>query len=192
MTVVELTAHPGSADPVPDRVSVVVGWQAMTRQLVLQYRFLGDPARVRLPAPALPGRADGLWRHSCCEAFLGRSGATDYCEFNFSASGEWAAYRFSARRQGMAPLEGLDPPVIVLTRSADEIILEARLDLAPLAPVRPAEFRLGLAAVVQDDQDRQSFWALRHAPGRPDFHDPSSFLLHLDAPGLQPPQEPTP
>jgi hypothetical protein len=192
MTVVELTAHPGNADPVPDRIVVEADWSATTRRLALRYRLLGRVARMRLPAPVPPGRADGLWRRSCCEAFIGRADASGYWEFNFSPSGEWAAYGFSGRRSGMSPLEGLDAPAIRLSRGGDGVVLEAGLDLSPCLPAGPAQLFLGLAVVVQDDQDRQSFWALRHAPGPPDFHDPTSFLLRLDMSPAQPLQEPSP
>jgi hypothetical protein len=192
MKVVELTAHPGNADPVPDRVLVTVGWTAATRRLALQYHLRGAAGRILLPAPAPAGRADGLWRHSCCEAFVGHAGAADYCEFNFSPSGEWAAYRFTARRLGMRPLEGIEPPTIRLARAAGEVVIEARLDLGPVAPGQAAELVLGLAAIVDDREGRQSFWALRHGSSRPDFHDPKSFSLHLDTGGTLPPQEPAP
>jgi hypothetical protein len=36
----------------------------------LLYTIEGDPARVRLPEPAPPRRVDGLWRHTCFEAFI--------------------------------------------------------------------------------------------------------------------------
>ena len=36
-----------------------------------------------------------------------------------------------------------------------------------------------LTAVVEDDRGSLSYWALRHAPGNPDFHDPDAFALEL-------------
>jgi hypothetical protein len=190
MTVVELTAHPGNAGHAPDRVLVTVEWTAPGRQLALRYRLLGDVGRLRLPAAAPAGRVEGLWHHSCCEAFVRQPGAKGYCEFNFSPSGQWAAYHFSARRQGMRPLELIDPPAIRLARCPDEIVVEVQLDLDTVASLPPGSaIDLGLAVIVEDPEGQHSFWALRHAPGRPDFHDPSSFTLHLDADGVRPPQE---
>jgi hypothetical protein len=190
MTVVELTAHPGNAGHAPDRVLVTVEWTAPGRRLALQYRLLGDVGRLRLPAAAPAGRADGLWHHSCCEAFVRQPGAKGYCEFNFSPSGQWAAYHFTARRQGMRPLEDIDPPTIRLARRPGEVLLEARLDLDMVASLPPGSaIDLGLAVIVEDHEGRHSFWALRHASGQPDFHDPSSFTLHLDTAGSRRPQE---
>lgn len=39
--------------------------------------------------------------------------------------------------------------------------------------------RLGLAAVVEEDNGNLSYWALRHCAGRPDFHHPAGFVLEL-------------
>jgi hypothetical protein len=192
MTVVELTAHSGNAEPVPDRVRVMVDWQPATRTLGLQYRLLGGVERIRLPAPVPAGRVDGLWHRSCCEAFIAHARGGDYCEFNFSPSGAWAAYRFAARRQGMRPLAGTEPPAIRLERSPDEVLVEVRFDPGPVACPPGSDIALGLAAVIEDREGRHSFWALRHGSSRPDFHDPSSFLLHLDAAGIRPAQEPAP
>ena len=69
-----------------------------------------DLAALRLPEPRPAVRTDGLWRHSCFEAFIGHGGARDYWEYNFSPSGAWAAYHFTGYREGMAPLLKGAPP----------------------------------------------------------------------------------
>ena len=58
-----------------------------------------------VPAPAPPVRTDGLWRHTCFEAFIAPAGSSEYWEYNFSPSGAWAAYHFTAYRTGMTPLD---------------------------------------------------------------------------------------
>jgi hypothetical protein len=40
--------------------------------------------------------------------------------------------------------------------------------------------RLALTAVVEDARGRLSYWALRHPPGRPDFHHRDGFALVLE------------
>jgi hypothetical protein len=55
------------------------------------YALHGDAGRVRIAAPRPPAFADGLWRTTCFEAFLGRPDAAEYCEFNFAPSGQGAA-----------------------------------------------------------------------------------------------------
>jgi len=34
------------------------------------YALKGDIFRLRIPPPQLPGRADGLWQHTCFEVFI--------------------------------------------------------------------------------------------------------------------------
>ena len=36
-------------------------------------------------------------------------------------------------------------------------------------------------AVIEENDGRLSYWALRHAPGKPDFHHPEAFALELPA-----------
>jgi hypothetical protein len=40
--------------------------------------------------------------------------------------------------------------------------------------------RLGLSAVVEATDGGLSYWALRHPPGKPDFHHIDAFALQLD------------
>ncbi len=43
--------------------------------------------------------------------------------------------------------------------------------------------RLALSAVIEELDGTKSYWALRHPPGKPDFHHPDCFQLTLGAPG---------
>src|ERR671912_1155675 len=75
------------------------------RRLALRYRVGGDLDAIELPPPGAPRRADGLWLHTCFELFLRAPAEAGYVECNFAPSGEWALYRFSDYRAGMAPVE---------------------------------------------------------------------------------------
>ena len=141
--------------------------------LALAYRLHGDLARMRVPPPQQP--TDGLWRHTCCEAFILGADAPVYREFNFSPSGAWAAYRFSAYREAGEHLVLADPGIVCRV-TADQLDLEVGIAAAALPP---GPLRLGLAAVIEAAAGGLSYWALRHPPGRPDFHDPDSFALEL-------------
>jgi hypothetical protein len=48
-----------------------------------------------------------------------------------------------------------------------------------------ATLHLGFTAVIEDRDGRLSYWALRHPPGKPDFHHADSFALKLSLPGQQ-------
>lgn len=141
--------------------------------LGLRYLLRGEVGRLRLGNDR--GRGRELWKQTCCEAFLAPAGATGYFEFNFTPSGAWAAYRFDARRQGMQPLDLPRPPDI--TTSRDDRRLEVTVQL-PL-PFAPGAWRLGLAAVLEEDVGTMSYWALAHPGPQPDFHDPAGFLLDI-------------
>ena len=43
--------------------------------------------------------------------------------------------------------------------------------------------KLALAAVIEEVDGTKSYWALRHPPGKPDFHHPDCFALTLEARG---------
>ena len=158
--------------------------------LHFRYRLDCDPRRIRLPTASAAGRTDGLWRHTCFEAFVRIEDAPQYLELNFAPSGQWAAYRFEGYRDGMRPLE-LEPPRIRVhgegapapegARSGP-LELEARVRLPQFAGTAGRRLHLGLCAVVEDDAGGLSYWALRHAPGRPDFHHPQAFALELPVP----------
>jgi hypothetical protein len=113
-----------------------------------------------------------LWQHTCCELFVARAGEPGYREFNFSPSGEWAAYAFEGYREGGRSLDV--PSEIVVRQGA------GRLELAASIPFPETQKMLiGLSAVIEEESGALSYWALRHAPGKPDFHHAQAFALAL-------------
>jgi hypothetical protein len=150
------------------------------RVLTVTYVLSGDVDRLRVPPAKRPGRSQLLWQHTCFEAFIAAKNSPAYYEFNFSPSGEWAAYSFRAYRDGAAVENDLLEPGIAVRRQADTLELMAHIRLNHLpALAAPPSLRLGLAAVIEDCEGRYSYWALWHPPGSPDFHDRDSFILHF-------------
>jgi len=142
--------------------------------LCVRYVMTGDIGTLAIPAAAAdPQRADGLWKHTCFEAFIGA--ASGYFEFNFSPSTQWAAYRFDGYRSGMREA-GIATPRIETSSSPSRFELRAELTLP-----EGADGRLGLSAVIEEKDGTKSWWALAHPPGTPDFHDPACFALELPA-----------
>lgn len=139
--------------------------------LALRYRIEGALERLRIPPPRAPMPGERLWQHLCCEAFVAPAPACAYREFNFSPSGEWAAYAFERYREG-APLSVPDPGITVHT---DDGALELRACIA----VEPAKLRVALCAVIEERDGALSYWALRHPAPRPDFHHPDGFALEV-------------
>ncbi len=169
-----LQPHPGH--PAPAIRIAAEARRAANGRLALRYRITGAVADLRLPPPAPPGRADGLWQHSCFEAFVRPAGGAAYWELNFAPSGQWAAYRFGDYRRGMAAAEETPPPELEMVSATDRIELAATVELETLAGFA---WRVGLCAVIEESRGRKSWWALAHPPGEPDFHHEDCFTLEL-------------
>ena len=150
-------------------------------RLALRYFVSGDLDEVVIPIAARQARRDGLWQHSCFEAFIRLSDGLAYYELNFSPAREWAAYRFSSHRAGMIEAD-LPAPQIVVEPNAGRLTVEAQMDLGFELATAPAPWRLGLSAVIETRDGARSFWALAHPPGDPDFHHRDCFALELPPP----------
>ncbi len=150
--------------------------------LLLHYFVMGRISGLRLPPVATPTRGDGLWRHTCFEAFLRPLSGAAYYEFNLAPSRHWAAYRFSDYRHAMRAAREIPAPRVETGSDGGCYDLRASLDLDRV-PGLPgdAAWRLGLAAVIEETSGRRSYWALAHPPGKADFHHSDCFALELPA-----------
>ena len=149
--------------------------------LVLQYVLKAEMSGIRIPSPQPPGHADGLWKHTCFEAFVAVPGMPGYYELNFSPSQQWAIYRFSGYREQMSPTDvTVLLPELNVRSFDDRLELDAVVRLSELPALEAGRtLKLALTAVVEDNSGRLSYWALKHAPGKPDFHHPDGFVLEL-------------
>ncbi len=172
-----LQCHPATPSTAIQRVSADARWLP-DGQIGFYFVLEGDSAAVRLPESRQPDRADELWRHTCCEAFVAGPAAGAYSEFNFSPSGAWAAYRFTAYREGMKPVAVVADPQIDMRVSPRRIELDALLGSRSV-PLGEGGLRLGLAVVVEERSGQLSYWALAHPTARPDFHHADSFRFAL-------------
>jgi hypothetical protein len=182
------TPPPGAGAHAPMRGIRVAVERRGEALLELQFVIEADPGALRLPAPvASPQRRDGLWRHTCLEVFVApvvRSGVErPYIEFNFAPNGDWAAYAFDGYRRGQRALHPATPVAVACETDPTGLRLRAVADASSLFDPPGAAGRPGLAvalsAVVEGADGSLAFWALRHAPGRPDFHAPAAFALEL-------------
>jgi hypothetical protein len=165
------------AEPSPVRAGVSRDGAVLSLQYVLR-----NPAqRWRLTAPrTAPARADRLWEHTCFEAFVAPEDSSVYWEIDLAASGDWNVYRFDGYRRGIRTDEHVLPPTVRATASpAGFLTLAATLDLTPLATIASSNLAVGLAAVLESQDGTLWYWALRHAAGRPDFHQRESFVVRL-------------
>jgi hypothetical protein len=148
--------------------------------LRLTYKLSGNLAQIRIPAPKPPVATDGLWEHTCFEVFVSMEGEAGYHEFNFSPSGQWAAYAFSDYRVRSA-WSVSQVPAISFAQTNGHLLLEAVIATADLPQnIAGKPLQLGLAAVVEANDGSRSYWALHHPEVRPDFHHRAGFILSLN------------
>jgi hypothetical protein len=173
-----LTAHPSTPNDAVRRLEVQLQ-AAESGCLEFRFSLEADMSRVRVPPSGLGGRADALWKHTCFEAFLAPGDGPGYHEFNFSPSLDWAIYRFRAYREGMSVAEVERIPEISVRRRDEGLELQATVCLGRADLRDGRHVRIALAAVIEDENGRLSYWGLRHPPGKPDFHHPNGFALEV-------------
>lgn len=169
-----LVCHPQTPSRVIRAIEVVVGG-GENGSLTLAFALKGELCALRIPESRPSLRARDLWRHTCFEVFVMAGEGPGYREFNFSPSSEWAVCTFRGYREG-GDLELKMRPGIAVRRSGDRLELDAEIALDCLPPGRL--LRLGLSAVVEDADGVLSYWALRHPPGKPDFHHTDAFAFN--------------
>ena len=165
-----LVSHPTSSDCGIHSIRAAAVRRAST--LSLHYEVVGDVSRLALPSSREARRADGLWEHTCFEAFISDDDA--YYEFNFSPSGEWAFYRFE-RYRALRTSPAFDAPKIGVDLADDRLDLYTEFSFDVLA-FGKAPHRLGLSTVIEEEGGDISYWALAHRDGPPDFHHASCFI----------------
>ena len=148
--------------------------------LAVCYRLRGDLAAIRIPDPASSSARDGLWQHTCLEAFVAAVDGLEYREFNFSPSGQWAIYCFAACRERDLSFVPSVAPQIAFHHCPDGF----RLDVVIAPELLPAGaiLNIGLSAVIKARDGSKSYWALTHCAAQPDFHLRQSFSLTLQRP----------
>jgi len=154
----------------------------------IRYELRGDLSELLIPEPTTPGPADGLWQHTCFEAFVAERNTAAYQELNFSPSGQWASYLFSAERVRDTAAESADaslagpPPAVAWHRVSEAFVLEACVPASAFHLKRSVQsLDLGLTAVIETRDHRLSYWALRHPCAKPDFHNRQGFALQVPA-----------
>lgn len=179
----KLSLHPSAHASAPSKLLVKASAEVIGRSLILSYKIeipAGAPAVVwprgdrDLSTLSERQRKDELWKTTCLEAFLlfedGR-----YIELNFAPAGDWNAYSFESYRYGMKPEVRIDK---VTDFQSAPYELSVKVDLAR-AVESPQHFRLGLTCVIETEGGERSYWSLKHAGEKPDFHDSRGHILEM-------------
>ncbi len=172
-----LVPHPATPPSEPFKVWVNLEHSAAfsaTATTNIWFGIGAAPGRFVIPEAVEPRRAEDLWQTTCFEAFLRVPGAESYREWNFAPSGEWAAYDFTAYRDGRTDPEVAAPYL----RMEDNFTWWAFG--ATISVEAKGVWELGLSAVLEEKDGSKSYWALAHPEGdKPDFHAPACFAAHL-------------
>jgi hypothetical protein len=170
-----LTCHTNTVSTSKHSVAVNVELQPQGA-LCLSFQLTGDLSQIDIPAPLPASAADGLWEHTCFEVFVAVEGSTNYHEFNFSPSSQWAAYAFSDYRIRSA-WRISQAPIIRFVQTNESLLLEAVIPAADLPwNMTGKPFLLGLTAVIKANDGSRSYWALHHPETHPDFHHRAGFI----------------
>lgn len=147
-------------------------------RLSIAYFLEGDTAPIAWPEKSTGARADNLWRATCFEAFVRAAGGEAYVEFNFSPSTNWAAYRFTAYRTGMAPCPSASIRIRQIEIGPRRAVLIADAH-CPALGRSGRNLEIGLSAIIRTKTGETSYWALAHPGPKPDFHHSGGFVATL-------------
>ena len=146
--------------------------------LTLYFTLVGDLTSVAIPPERTPTRQDELWKQTCFEIFI-RKPDGGYLEFNLSPSSEWAAYEFDAYREGMRNA-AVFAPQILYGMDAGQLSLRAELDFTnSMHLISEGDLTMAITVVIEENSGAKSYWALKHPPGKPDFHHADGFMLDV-------------
>ncbi|MEZ5701873.1 MAG: hypothetical protein R3E42_07815 [Burkholderiaceae bacterium] len=153
------------------------GTAALAVRLV--YTVRGPLDRLQWPAPTKPVAADGLWAHTCFEAFFSERSAASYRELNFSPSSCWAHYRFERERVRGETADFLMAPEVQFSMIAsDHCTLSATLAAKPHLEGE-ASTLFAPTAVLELADGGLSYWAVHHPKPKPDFHARDGWRIPL-------------
>ncbi|QPN65510.1 DOMON-like domain-containing protein [Synechococcus sp. CBW1006] len=170
--------HP-TADPCLPGLSLTGFIQRLGPELRIHYCLRAPLAELLVPPPAQqPQRCDGLWMHTCLEAFLAVEGDDRYWEINLSPSGDWNVYRLEGYRLGLTPEASVRALPFLSQQSPQQLELAFHCHLPPPLAAA-ASVQVGISAVIEHRGGALSTWALDHPGPEADFHRREGFLLRI-------------
>jgi len=146
----------------------------------IHYALTGKIEDIFLPSLLVnPTRKDDLWKTTCLEFFVAIEDLPQYWEFNLSPSGDWNVYYMDAyRRIGFREETSIKRLQFETQKAANSFLLAAGVDLKPIIRLEQI-LEVGVTAVIQTKEGRETYWALKHPASEADFHQRESFDLAM-------------
>ena len=148
-------------------------WRGGNLELNYVLKYEGD---LTLPTSnkSGPQRRDGLWEHTCFEAFVRKPGEKGYWEINLSPSGDWNFYKLTGYRENLQANTTLEKLPFAVKKSGTILELSCTVPLSSL--IEPdSTIEISLTAVLEHPTKGCSFWAWKHSGKEADFHLRDSF-----------------
>ncbi len=145
--------------------------------LIIAYKLTGS-SNINLPQTTTPTRQLDLWKHTCCEFFLGLKDSTQYWEFNLSPAGHWNVFRFLNYRQNIIEETAFDSLPFSVSQQNDTLQLDLAVNLEQIISCQQ-NLEISITAVIEDREEQLGYWALTHPGKEPDFHNRHSFVLNI-------------
>ena len=147
-------------------------------KLKIEYLLTGEIDTIIIPPlKAEDDRLFDLWNHTCFEIFLGIKDTPEYWEFNLSPTSDWNVFHFLKYRHNIVEEVNFNflPATIVREKGCLKLALEVELDKI-ISP--NINLEIGITAVIEG-QYQISYWTLKHAATKADFHDRDTFSVAL-------------
>ena len=178
---IKLMSHPNTAQPSAP-ISVVAFLNRCNTKVMIEYVLTGDMKEFSIPAVSLnPSRVDGLWCHTCFEAFMRFEDSEAYYELNASPTDDWNLYSSSGYHQDRIADDRINY-IFQESHFSEGIYRKViHVDFANIFPadLNKLDLHMGITAVLEDRNQNLSYWAHTHCDTRPNFHMLESFSLQL-------------
>jgi len=158
-------------------------------EILLSYRLKGPLEKLRIPqvkAGEVPHFGTELWKHSCFEFFIKPETDERYWEWNFSPDLSWGAFTFEGYRKSVGSQCGgagiRSFQVIREKNDSLKVQVQLRPDNSPWliwALMNRVPLKVSFTAVIEGQDGELSYWAVKHAGSKADFHLADSFSFEL-------------
>lgn len=123
-------------------------------------------------------RKNEIWKNTCFEFFVKKSGNKNYYEFNSDSSGNWNFYRFTEYRSPIEIEEKIKEIRMEAHQNKTAKTLHFEVDLNAL--FQPKDSLLFSFSSIINESGKISYWAHRHSSEKPDFHHVNNFTIEAN------------